>query len=821
MAQNPALSSPSIRTRAGIPVRSSIARGFALVVVILMVNVAVAFVRVGSDDPLLSESTFGQLAAWMAGQSEEEAPESIFGALAKSWASARGEEVLDEAAAVDAMRWPVVLIAGAASLYAFVGSVFLRAGRFGSIWLMLSMHHSMSLLFLIPAIDGDITLTFSIVSVFLTVLAVGLSSRHIGRVVGFLLALSVLLAGVEALKGFARANDYAITVAVPGWTATVYDTPDAAFAALQAGELDAVFGESGPLGEAGAGVDGVSVLTTLSRDESRIGLPVKPIMPGRLAVAVRNEDAATASAAAEFVGRPVGTIAGDPAVEFLNAPRSWVLLDLKIFNDLNLPHLQSIAVAFFQPARRNGPVLLMRILAGNALYTWSEAALRFAFATLGFVLGALFAHFRLLERGLLPYVVASQTVPILAIAPMVVIWLGAGPASVAVIAAYLTFFPVTINTLRGLTSPKATQVELMRSYAASRWTIFLKLRLPSAVPYIFTALKVSATASVVGAIIGELPSSIRDGLARAILDFSSSYSEAHRDGRVGRNRILRDCQPCRTRRPAALYSTLRKAMTETPAVIRAQGVNKIFAVKNADPVVALKDIQLDVKRGEFVSLIGPSGCGKSTLLRLIADLLQPSSGELVINGKTPHQARLDRDYGMVFQAATLYDWRTVGKNVQLPLEIMGIDKPERESAPPKCSNWSNWASSRSITRGSFQAACSGVAIARALAFQPALLLMDEPFGALDEFTRERMNLELLRIWQATQTTVIFVTHSIAEAVFLSSRVVVMSPRPGRITAVLDVDLPYPRTFETREQPRYFELVTEVRELLRDAHTFDE
>ncbi|KXK49052.1 MAG: ABC transporter ATP-binding protein [Chloroflexota bacterium] len=263
-------------------------------------------------------------------------------------------------------------------------------------------------------------------------------------------------------------------------------------------------------------------------------------------------------------------------------------------------------------------------------------------------------------------------------------------------------------------------------------------------------------------------------------------------------------------------------MTEIPAVIRAEGVNKVFTVKNADPVIALKDIHLDVKRGEFVSLIGPSGCGKSTLLRLIADLLQPTSGEMVINGKTPVQARLDRDYGMVFQAATLYDWRNVGKNVQLPLEIMGIDKAEREKRAAemlelvelgKFAKHYPWQLSGGMQQR--------VAIARALAFQPALLLMDEPFGALDEFTRERMNLELLRIWHATQTTVVFVTHSIAEAVFLSSRVVVMSPRPGRITAVLDVDLPYPRNFETRELPRYFELVTHVRELLRDAHTFDE
>src|SRR5690606_16049811 len=231
-------------------------------------------------------------------------------------------------------------------------------------------------------------------------------------------------------------------------------------------------------------------------------------------------------AVSQLLGDTVGAVAGDPAEKnFLSLPRAWQLIDLRIFNNLNMPHLQSIASAFLQPARRNGPVLLARILAGNAIYTWSEAALGFVTgATLGFVLGAVFAHSKLLERGLLPYVVASQTVPILAIAPMVVIWLGAGPIAVAVISAYLTFFPVTINTLRGLRSPNSNMTELMRSYAASRWETMWKLRFPAALPYIFTALKVSATASVVGAIIGELPSSIRSGLGRAILDFSSDYS---------------------------------------------------------------------------------------------------------------------------------------------------------------------------------------------------------------------------------------------------------------------------------------------------------
>lgn len=253
-------------------------------------------------------------------------------------------------------------------------------------------------------------------------------------------------------------------------------------------------------------------------------------------------------------------------------------------------------------------------------------------------------------------------------------------------------------------------------------------------------------------------------------------------------------------------------------VIQANSLNKIFNPGSADQVIALQDINLQVNEGEFISLIGPSGCGKSTLLRLIADLIQPTDGDLTIKGKTPHQARLDRDYGMVFQAATLYDWRSVIKNVQLPLEIMGYPAHIRKIRAEemlelvelgKFANHYPWQLSGGMQQR--------VAIARALAFEPSLLLMDEPFGALDEFTRERMNMELLRIWERTGITVIFVTHSIPEAVFLSSRVVVMSPRPGRITKVIDIDLPYPRIFETRELPRYFALVTEVREHLREAH----
>jgi len=234
-------------------------------------------------------------------------------------------------------------------------------------------------------------------------------------------------------------------------------------------------------------------------------------------------------------------------------------------------------------------------------------------------------------------------------------------------------------------------------------------------------------------------------------------------------------------------------------------------------VLALSEVSLDIKRGEFISLIGPSGCGKTTLLRLIADLLKPTSGTLTIGGKPATLARQGREYGFVPQAPTLYDWRTVLKNVEMPLEIMGFAKAEREKRAVELLEM--------VGLGDFQHKypwqLSGgmqqrVSIARALSFKPAILLMDEPFGALDEMTRERLNGELLNIWRDTKTTIIFVTHSIPEAVFLSTRVVVMSPRPGRISKIVPIDLPYPRVYETRESTRYFELVSEIRHNLREV-----
>ena len=244
-------------------------------------------------------------------------------------------------------------------------------------------------------------------------------------------------------------------------------------------------------------------------------------------------------------------------------------------------------------------------------------------------------------------------------------------------------------------------------------------------------------------------------------------------------------------------------------------VSKVFNVGTANQVDALVDIELAIEPGEFVSLIGPSGCGKSTLLRLIANLIEPTSGDVLVNGKSAAQARLDQDYGMAFQQAGLFDWRNVEKNIELPLELKGWDKAKRRARAqemlelvklPEFARHMPWQLSGGMQQR--------IAIARALAAHPQLLLMDEPFGALDEMTREHMQGELLSICNQTKTTVVFVTHSIPEAVYLSTKVVVMSPRPGRITEIVDVDLDRARTDDTREAAGFYAKITEVREALR-------
>jgi NitT/TauT family transport system ATP-binding protein len=254
-------------------------------------------------------------------------------------------------------------------------------------------------------------------------------------------------------------------------------------------------------------------------------------------------------------------------------------------------------------------------------------------------------------------------------------------------------------------------------------------------------------------------------------------------------------------------------------VITARDLDLTFQT-NDGPVFALSKINLDVEEGEFVSFIGPSGCGKTTLLRAIADLENSSSGALTVNGMTPEQARLVRAYGYVFQAPALYPWRTVERNVGLPLEIMGLDdqaaRIQRNLDLVNLTGFEKkfpWQLSGGMQQR--------VSIARALAFDPKLLLMDEPFGALDEIVRDKLNQQLLELWDRTGKTVVFVTHSIPEAVFLSTKIVVMSPRPGRIIDVIETNLPRKRTLDIRETPAFLKIAQRVREGLKAGHSYED
>jgi NitT/TauT family transport system ATP-binding protein len=258
-----------------------------------------------------------------------------------------------------------------------------------------------------------------------------------------------------------------------------------------------------------------------------------------------------------------------------------------------------------------------------------------------------------------------------------------------------------------------------------------------------------------------------------------------------------------------------------PLALDARGVSLTFQTNDGE-VQALANVNLQVGEGDFVSFIGPSGCGKTTLLRVIADLEPPTAGTILVNGVSPGEARLQRHYGYIFQAPALYPWRTIERNVMLPLEIMGFDAKERRARMEKYLKLVNLSGFErkfpwQLSGGMQQRA----SIARALSFDPALLLMDEPFGALDEIVRDHLNEQLLRLWNQTGKTVMFVTHSIPEAVFLSSKIVVMSPRPGRIIDVIACDFPRDRTLEIRETPEFLKIAQRVRAGLRSGHSYDE
>ncbi|TRW96167.1 ABC transporter ATP-binding protein [Paracoccus sp. M683] len=256
------------------------------------------------------------------------------------------------------------------------------------------------------------------------------------------------------------------------------------------------------------------------------------------------------------------------------------------------------------------------------------------------------------------------------------------------------------------------------------------------------------------------------------------------------------------------------------SVITADGIDLTFQTADG-PVHALKDVNLTINRGDFVSFIGPSGCGKTTFLRTIAALETPTGGRLTVNGMSADEARRARAYGYVFQAPGLYPWRTISGNISLPLEIMGFSRSERAERIARVLDLVELGG----FGGKYPWQLSGgmqqrASIARALAFDADILLMDEPFGALDEIVRDRLNEALLELWRKTRKTIGFVTHSIPEAVYLSSRIVIMSPRPGRITKVIESTLPAERPLEIRDSPEFIRIAHEVREGLREGHSYD-
>jgi len=256
-------------------------------------------------------------------------------------------------------------------------------------------------------------------------------------------------------------------------------------------------------------------------------------------------------------------------------------------------------------------------------------------------------------------------------------------------------------------------------------------------------------------------------------------------------------------------------------IVSAKNLDLVFQT-NDGPVHALSDVELDVEKGDFVSFIGPSGCGKTTFLRVIADLEKPTDGSISVNGMTPNEARMQRAYGYVFQAASLLPWRTIEKNIALPLEIMGLsdgERRERINSVLELVDLANFGKKYpwQLSGGMQQRA----SIARALAFDADLLLMDEPFGALDEIVRDHLNEQLLKLWDNTNKTICFVTHSIPEAVYLSTKIVVMTPRPGRVTDIIESTLPKERPLEIRESEEFLKIAHRVREGLRTGHSYDE
>lgn len=511
------------------------------VLLVCLAALTLSFSRYTPDDAYFVDGTLGQLALWMSDQSAEDDVESLLGGYAQSRVPDEVER-LDATILLNEMSSGLTIYGVLLIIVTSMGAVGLVLGwQYHRIILVVALVGINLLIFLLPPVPDNHTVSLVLLSITLLGVSIMLFSDRLERAVGFLVILSLFTVAWEGTKAITGALDYSISVAAPTLEYTSYASLDATLTALENDEIDLalidqkdvrdlmpIFPDDPDDAEAEFEYADLRYVRNFEREATQWVFPVEPELAGRVAMVVPAASAETITSSTQFGNLQVGAISESFAeIDFLLESRTVILLDLGITNDLNLPHLQSISEALMQPARRNGPFLLVRILADAALYTWTEAILGFLIGgAFGFMLGTLFAHVAFLQRSLLPYVIASQTIPIIALAPMIVIWLrDTHPLiPVAVISAYLTFFPVTINTLRGLQSPDPAAFRLMQSYAATTWQTMWKLRFPAALPFIFTALKVSATASVVGAIIGELPSGVRDGLGRALLDFSSDYS---------------------------------------------------------------------------------------------------------------------------------------------------------------------------------------------------------------------------------------------------------------------------------------------------------
>lgn len=495
----------------------------ALLTVPLLAAIAlfVSTRTISYDSPLLANSTIGQLIQWQAEQS----------------GNADNSTVLLRRVHSAMIGWNGGLIA--ACLLGFVG--LLRRSRWAILVLLVALIGFDLTLFNIPVQDNEPIIYDVLLGIGSLSLILLTKSRHKNRILNFVAILSLIFVTWEGFKAFAKSIDYRVSHSLAQWEYVAYPDLDHALNGLQQGNIDALVVQSkdvrdlvppfsvleGDSAETeSSSYPDLRYLDDLPLEERYWGFAVFPELPGRFTIVVRQTEANQWESVADLKNKNIGALADSQSIsKYFDIQRVLVLQDLKFANNVNLPHLQSIAEAMLQPARRNGDQLLVEILFESAVLTGKEAAIGFFAGSLfGFLLGSILAHSSLLRRGILPYLVASQTVPILAIAPMVVIWLGPSILSVATIAAYLTFFPVAINTFRGLQSPNPMSLDLIHTYAANRWATMWKVRVPAAVPYLFTAMKVAATSSVVGAIIGELPSSISGGLGRAILNLSSNYN---------------------------------------------------------------------------------------------------------------------------------------------------------------------------------------------------------------------------------------------------------------------------------------------------------